>query len=233
MFPQVTAHFSAALVAPELGEASPGRARTLLTNWLRDQLVRQQFAVEMAFGASNVLAAVAETARKHPSHVILEDATLKTLNYRKLMVGSDVLAQALRGSVAGGERVGLLLPNVNATPVVILALWSLGKVPALLNFSSGTPAMLACTELAGLKHLITSRIFLERTKLKADAFEKAGITLIYLEDVRAGISGFQKFLTLLRRCFRLPASNLIHLTADSPRGSSSRAAPKACPRASS
>lgn len=214
-FPKVTAHFSAALVAPELGEVSTGRARALLTNWLRDQLVRQQFAVETAFGASNVLAAVAATARKHPGHVILEDATLQPLTYRKLMVGADVLAQALRGSVAGGERVGLLLPNVNATPVVILALWSLGKVPALLNFSSGTATMLACTELAGLKHLVTSRAFLERAKLKADAFEQAGISLIYLEDVRAGIGGVRKFFTLLRHILHLPSSILHPLSADS------------------
>ncbi len=200
-FPKVTAHFSALLTAPELGEISTGRARALLTNWLRDQMVRQQFEVEMAFGAQNVLAAVAETARQHPGHVILEDATLQKLTYRKLMVGADVLAHALRGAVTGGERVGLLLPNVNATPVVILALWSLGKVPAMLNFSSGTPTMLACAELAGLKHIVTSRAFLERARLNADDFVKAGISLIYLEDVRAGITGSRKFLTLLRHVF--------------------------------
>ena len=200
-FPKVTAHFSAALTAPELGDISTGRARTRLTSWLRDQMVRQQFEVEMAFGAQNVLAAVAETARKHPGQVILEDATLQTLTYRKLMVGADVLAQALRGTVADGERVGLLLPNVNATPVVILALWSLGKVPAVLNFSSGTPTMLACAELAGLKHIVTSRAFLERARLNVDDFVKAGISLIYLEDVRAGITGSRKFLTLLRHVF--------------------------------
>ncbi len=197
-FPKVTAHFSAPLAPPELHDISTGRARTLLTNWLRDQMVRQRFEVEMAFGAQNVLAAVAETARKHPGHIILEDATLQTLTYRKLMVGADVLAQALRGTVADGERVGLLLPNVNATPVVTLALWGLGKVPAVLNFSSGTPTMLACAELAGLKQIVTSRAFLERARLKVDDFVKAGISLIYLEDVRAGISGSRKFLKLLR-----------------------------------
>src|ERR1017187_8912162 len=197
-FPKVTVHFSALLTAPELGNIGTGRARTLLTNWLRDQMVRQQFEVEMAFGAQNVLSAVAETARQHPGHVILEDATLQKLTYRKLMVGADVLAHALRGTVSGGERVGLLLPNVNATPVVILALWSLGKVPALLNFSSGTPIMLACAQLAGLKHIITSRAFLERARLNVDDFVKAGIRLIYLEDVRASITGSRKFLTLLR-----------------------------------
>jgi acyl-[acyl-carrier-protein]-phospholipid O-acyltransferase/long-chain-fatty-acid--[acyl-carrier-protein] ligase len=200
-FSNVSAHFSAPLTAPDLSETSTGRARMRLTNWLRDQMVRQQFEVEMAFGPPNVLAAVAETARKHPSQIILEDATLQTLTYRKLMVGADMLAQALRGAVAGGERVGLLLPNVNATPVVILALWSLDKVPAVLNFSSGTSTMLACADLAGLKHIITSRAFLERAKINVEDFLKAGNSLIYLEDVRAGITGFRKFLTLLRHVF--------------------------------
>jgi acyl-[acyl-carrier-protein]-phospholipid O-acyltransferase / long-chain-fatty-acid--[acyl-carrier-protein] ligase len=200
-FPHVTVHFSALLTAPELGEISTGSARTRLTGWLRDQMVRQQFEVEMAFGAQNVLAAVAETARQYPSRVILEDATMQKLTCRKLMVGAGVLAHALRGAVTGGERVGLLLPNVNATPVAILALWSLGKVPAMLNFSSGTSTMLACAELAGLKHIVTSRAFLERAKLNADDFLKAGVSLIYLEDVRTGITGSRKFLTLLRHVF--------------------------------
>ena len=202
-FPQVTAHFSVPLAAPELDKISTGHARERLTNWLRDQMVRQQFEVEMAFGAPNVLAAVAETARNHAGLIILEDATLQSLTYRKLMVGADVLAQALRGAISDGERVGLLLPNVKATPVVILALWSLGKVPAVLNFSAGTPTMLACSVLAGLKHIITSRVFLERAKINAQEFIVAGIGLIYLEDLRDGISSSKKFLILLQHLFHL------------------------------
>jgi acyl-[acyl-carrier-protein]-phospholipid O-acyltransferase/long-chain-fatty-acid--[acyl-carrier-protein] ligase len=200
-FPKVTAHFSATLGPPGLGDISTARARARLTGWLRDQMVRQQFEVEMTFGPQNILSAVAESARKHPGHIILEDATQQTLIYRKLMAGADMLAHALRGIVTGGGRVGLLLPNVNATPVVILALWSLGKVPAVLNFSMGTPTLLACAELAGLKHIVTSRAFLERARLKVDGFAEAGVSLIYLEDVRAGITGSRKFLTLLRHVF--------------------------------
>jgi acyl-[acyl-carrier-protein]-phospholipid O-acyltransferase/long-chain-fatty-acid--[acyl-carrier-protein] ligase len=215
-FPKVTAHFSVPLVAPELHDISTSHARTLLTNWLRDQMVRQQFEVEMTFGPRNVLSAVAETARKHPGHVILEDATLQTLTYRKLMVGADVLAHALRGAVTDGGRVGLLMPNVNATPVAILALWRLGKVPAVLNFSSGTPTMLACAELAGLKHIVTSHVFFERVKFKEDDFVKAGISLIYLEDVRARISGSKKLLTLLRHVFLQPSAFSLQPSASSP-----------------
>jgi len=213
-FPKLTVHFSAALTAPELGEISTGRARALLAGWLRDQMVKQQFAVETTFGAPNLLAAVAETAREQPGRVILEDATLQTLTCRKLMVGTAVLADALHGPVSGGERVGLLLPNVNATPVTILALWRLGKVPAMLNYSSGMPTMLACAELAGLKHIVTSRAFLERARLNVDGFVKAGICLIYLEDVRAGITGFKKLLALLRQVFHPPSAAARPPTAD-------------------
>ena len=100
-FPRVTVHFSAALSAPNLEDVSTGRARALLTGWLRDQMVRQQFEVEMAHGPQNVLAAVAETARQHPGQVILEDATRQTLTCRKLLVGVDVLADVLRDTVTG------------------------------------------------------------------------------------------------------------------------------------
>ena len=214
-FPKVTAHFGAVLTAPEFGDVRTTRARALLTNWLRDQMVRQQFEVETAFSPQDVLAAVTKTARKYPGKIILEDATLQKLTYRKLMVGANVLAHALRSTVSGGERIGLLLPNVNATPVVILALWQLGKVPAMLNFSSGIPTMLACVEFAGLKHIITSRAFLERARFNVDAFVKAGINLIYLEDVRTGISGARKFLTLLLQVCHLPSSILYPPAADS------------------
>ena len=214
--PIVTAHFSATFGLPKLDNIRIYRARTLLTNWLRDQMVRQQFDVEMAFGAPNVLTAVAESARPLSCQIILEDATQQTLTYRQLMVEADVLAQALRDTVTGDERVGLLLPNVNATPVVLLALWWLGKVPAVLNYSAGVSTMQACAELAGLKHIVTSRAFLERNKLTVDSFAEAGVSLVLLEDVRAGITGVTKVLTLLRHVFNLPSINHSSQSADSP-----------------
>jgi len=200
--PKVSAHFSAILTAPDAGDLSTTQARTRLTGWIRDQLVRQRFAVETAFGAKDVFSAVADTARRKPGFIALEDSTTQKLTYRRLMVGADVLAGALQAVLGdGGDRIGVLLPNVNATPVTILALWRLGKVPAVMNFSSGTPTLLACAELAGLKHIVTSRAFLERAKLKADDFIKAGLRLVLLEDVRAGITGAEKLRAFLGEVF--------------------------------
>jgi len=198
-FPRVSAHFSEVLTPPHLEHLSTAQARIQTTNWLRNALIQQQFKAEMEYGSKNVLTAVAETARQRPKQIILEDLTRQKLTYRRLLVGADVMSQLLRTRLSRGvERVGVLLPNVNAMPVVILSLWQLGKVPAILNFSTGVPMMLACAQLAGLKQIITSRAFLERAKLKIEPLVEAGIQLIYLEDVRAQVSWGQKFITLLR-----------------------------------
>ncbi|MCI0539166.1 MAG: AMP-binding protein, partial [Verrucomicrobiales bacterium] len=199
LFPTVTVHFSAALHAPKLGEMSVTAARGKLTNWLRDRMVTQQFEVEMQCGPADLLSAVTETARQQPGKTILHDATDAKLSYRRLLAGADLLAEQLRSRLQlQPDRVGILLPNINATPVTILSLWALGKVPAVLNFSTGTATMLACARLAQMRQVITSRVFLEKAKLNIEPLVQAGIEMLYLEDLRASITGGKKLLTLLR-----------------------------------
>jgi acyl-[acyl-carrier-protein]-phospholipid O-acyltransferase/long-chain-fatty-acid--[acyl-carrier-protein] ligase len=101
----------------------------------------------------------------------------------------------------GAARAGILLPNANALPVTLLSLWRIGRVPAILNYSTSPATMLACCQLAGLKQIITSRTFIERARLNLDSLREAGIQLIHLEDLRAGISGGSKFASLLRMTF--------------------------------
>lgn len=198
--PRVTAHFSNVLTAPKITNVSSMVARQKLTNWLRDLMLRQQFEVEMATGPDTVLGAIAEAASHQPKKIVLEDISFQELTFRKLMVGVDLLAEQwnLNATIRGSERVGLLLPNVNGMPVSVLSLWAAEKVPAILNFSTGTPVMLQCAQLAGLKCIITSRQFLEKAKLNLDPLVQAGIELVYLEDVRPRIGGARKLGALLK-----------------------------------
>jgi acyl-[acyl-carrier-protein]-phospholipid O-acyltransferase/long-chain-fatty-acid--[acyl-carrier-protein] ligase len=200
--PTVTAHFSNVLTPPKWEANSAAQTRIRLTSWLRDQMVSQQFDVEMEFGPKDVLSALIETAMQRPHQRVLEDVSRQPLTYRRLLVGADALAGPLRNILTDDEKnTGVLLPNVNALPVLLLSLWHLGKVPAILNFSSGTATMLACSQLAGIKQIITSRAFLERARLKLDPMTDAGIKFIFLEDVRTQISGGQKIASLLRMTF--------------------------------
>lgn len=200
-WPTVTAHFSPVLSPPRLKHISTAKARTTLTTWLRDRMIEQQFSTEMAHGPATVPEAILETARLRPACEILEDATLKPINYRRLLVGAELLGSRLAARIGNAPQVGVLLPNVNAMPVTLLGLWAHGKTPAILNFSTGVPTMIACAQLAGLKHLITSRVFLERARLKLEPLVEAGIELIYLDDVRAEIGGLAKLGAALRMRF--------------------------------
>ena len=200
--PEGTAHFSQVLSPPRLEHLKTSDARRISTDWLREQLIRQQFEVEMEFGPSTVLSAIVETARQCPGKVVLEDATNQRVTYRRLLVGADLLGQQLRKHLdPRGERVGVLLPNVNATPVVIMALWSMGKIPSVLNFSTGIATMLACAELAGLKQIVTSRLFLERARLNLEPLERAGLQILFLDDIRKEITALQKIFAFLRLFF--------------------------------
>lgn len=198
-FPRVEVHFSDALLPPHAKHMSTTQARQRLTVWLQDQMRHQQFEVEFQHGPKTPLAAVAAAAARRPKDFVLEDASRQPLSYRRLMTGVRVLAgqwPALLGREAG-QRVGVLLPNVNAMPVTVLSLWFADKVPAILNFSTGVATMLTCAQLAGLKQIITSRLFLERARLNLAPFESAGVQILYLEDIRAGISGLAKTACLL------------------------------------
>lgn len=225
-FPKVTAHFSEAVTPPKLehgmDHSSTAQTRTHLTAWLRDQMINQQFQVEMEFGPRTVPAAIVETARDRPRQIAMEDGTRQRLTYRRLLVGADLLARPLGQVLTKNEdRVGILLPNVNALPVLMLGLWRIGKVPAILNFSTGAATMLACAQLAGLKQIITSRAFLERARLNIDPLTKAGIQFVFLEDLRARISGSQKLSSLLR--ITLSSNSFIGNSGNSERGPSTTA----------
>lgn len=203
-WPRITVHFGPVLEAPKPQHLSAAQMRTRLTGWLRDQMIRQQFEAEMEFGPRHVLDAIVQAASEQPGKAILQDATMKELTYRRLLVGARLLAGKLQPPLAAGAgRVGVLLPNVNGMPVVLLSLWSLGKVPAILNFSTGLPTLRACAQLAGLKQIVTSRTFLARAKLKVEPLLDAGLQFIYLEDLRDQISGRERLGAMLRALFAL------------------------------
>ena len=202
-FPTVTAHFSDRLAAPVHEGVKTSVARPLITAWLRDQMVRQQFEVEHRLGPKTIVQALVEVAKLHGSKTILEDATGQTLSYHKLLAGADLISRRLKPRLLPNvDRVGVLMPNVNATPVVLISLWICGRVPAVLNFTTGAATMRTCTELAGLKQIITSRQFVAKARLDLSWIHLNGVEIIYLEDVREGIMRGEKFGAVMAQWIR-------------------------------
>jgi len=207
LLPRVSAHFSDVLAPPHLDQMSTSQARNYLTNWLRHKIVLQQFETEMAFGSKTVPQAIVDRASQRPKHLILQDIN-HGLTFERLCAGADAFAKLLEPRLnQGHRRIGVLLPNTNANPLTLLSLWMLGRVPAVLNYSTGSAVMLACCKLADLRQVITSRQFVERAKLRLDELAEAGIQFICLEDIREQVSSVAKLKSLLR--FRFAPRSLL------------------------
>ena len=203
LFPTVTAHFQGPLSPPQLTGLSAIRTRQRLTRWLQDAMMQQHFAVEMSLAPTSVLGEMVRSASRWPANVVLQDVSRKKLTFRRLLAGAAALAERWRVLLTDpSPRIGILLPNANAVPLTLLSLWSVGRVPAIFNFSTGVPTMLACARLAGIKQIITSRLFLERAKLNLQPMADAGIHFLYLEDVRAGITFSARWQALVTAVFR-------------------------------
>src|SRR6185295_6361639 len=146
-FPPVSVHFSDALTPPHIDNVSTAEARDRLTAWLRGKMLLHQFQTELKFGPATILDAIVQAAQLRPKHVVLEDIMTR-VNYQRLILGGALMGKQFATVLSEQTRVGVLLPNAIGLPVTLLGLWSVGKVPCLLNYSTGPATMVACAELA-------------------------------------------------------------------------------------
>lgn len=201
-FPRVSIHFSDALTPPHIENASTAEARDRLTAWLRSKMLLHQFETEMKVGARTILEAIVQAAELRPKHVALEDITTR-VDYRRLILGAALMGKQFASVLNHDPRIGVLLPNAIGLPVTLVGLWSIGKVPCLLNYSAGAATMLACAQLASMKQIITSRSFIARAKLNVEPLTSAGLELLYLEDIRKRIGTGAKLSGAVRARFSL------------------------------
>jgi acyl-[acyl-carrier-protein]-phospholipid O-acyltransferase/long-chain-fatty-acid--[acyl-carrier-protein] ligase len=121
--------------------------------------------------------------------IVLEDVERQPVDYRQLILKTSVLSRLMARQTRPNERVGLLLPNSNVTVFSFLALQSIARVPAMLNYTVGYKGMLSAIETAQIKTVYTSRRFIRLAKLgDLTALLKQQVKLVYLEDLRKEVS---------------------------------------------
>ena len=129
---------------------------------------------------------------------VIQDALGTSLTYRKLILGAQVLSRKLEQGTSVGENIGVLLPNSAGVAVVFMALQTIGRVPAMLNFSAGPSNVQAAMKAAQVKTVLTSRAFIEKGKLdKLVSAIASDANVVYLEDIRASIGIADKIAGLL------------------------------------
>ncbi|MGE4501613.1 MAG: AMP-binding protein [Thiomicrospira sp.] len=156
------------------------------------------------FQPTTLFQALLDAKQRYPqSRVSVSDALGRQLNLRQLVRAARVLGAHLAQRF-DDETIGVLLPNISAMPVVFFALQAYAKRPALLNFSAGERALRSACETTQIRHILTSRQFIEKAGLNTiiDTLSQ-DVSVHYLEDLRAQIRPTDKLRALLTPLRRL------------------------------
>src|SRR5262249_26806356 len=141
------------------------RRRAALRTALGDEMVTAMFT--SARVDTTLFEALADARHQHGGrHVIADDIEMRPMTYNGVLRASYALGSALRPRTKAGERVGVLLPTSRASLVTFFALQAEGRVPAMLNFSTGSASVLAACRAAEISLVVTARRFVEKAKLE-------------------------------------------------------------------
>lgn len=131
--------------------------------------------------------------------LVAEDIQRKPISYDNLLMQTLVIGKLVKPVSKVGEPIGLLLPNAIKTLSTILGLHWYGRIPAMLNFSVGSAAMVSACHTAQVKTVLTSRMFVENGKLTKDVEELAKhVNVIYLDDLAKQVLIFKKLSAWLQ-----------------------------------
>ena len=141
-FPKITISILPPVKLP-IDEALRGKARRIAAGAALQDVMIDADGLERDDGPDAVRGSRHAYRNRDTGKPIIEDALGGKLTYRKLILGAQVLGRKLETGTAVGENVGVLLPNSAGVAVVFLALQTIGRVPAMLNFSAGPVNVLA------------------------------------------------------------------------------------------
>jgi len=182
----------------EVPDDLKGRARRQAAG-ARLQDIMVEAAVATAPTDQTLFEALAEARRtRDTGRPAVEDPLGTKLSYGKLITASQVLGHKLKSLASEGESVGVLLPNSAGVAVTFFALQTIGRVPAMLNFTAGSSNLISACKAAQINSILTSRAFIEKARLGdvvAALSEHARI--IYLEDVKAKVTTADKLRGLM------------------------------------
>jgi acyl-[acyl-carrier-protein]-phospholipid O-acyltransferase/long-chain-fatty-acid--[acyl-carrier-protein] ligase len=134
------------------------------------------------------------------SRLAVEDPISGKLSYAKLLTGAAVLGAKFKVLFVDEKTLGVMLPNANGAAATLLGVMSAGKVPAMLNFTAGAANILSACKAAEVKHILTSRAFIEQGKLGPviDELQKH-VKIVWLDELRTTVTLVDKIRGLLHK----------------------------------
>lgn len=134
---------------------------------------------------------------------IMNDIENNKTSYRGLLLKSFILANLISRNSNDGEIVGLMLPNMTGSMIAFFGILASGRVPAMINFTSGSSNIVSSCHTANIKTIYTSRNFVKKAELEelVISIKEDNIKVIYLEDLRKHVTVALKLKCLAAATF--------------------------------
>ncbi len=133
-------------------------ADAMVRSLVRDRADRHDAARRAARGAPHPRRRPSDRRRPRVRAAVLRPADRRLPRARRARLAARTQPQ---------ERVGVLLPTSRASVVTFFGLLFHGRVPAMLNFSTGAASAEAACTAAEIRLIVTARRFVEKAKLEA------------------------------------------------------------------
>ena len=129
-------------------------------------------------------------ALDHPGDLAVADGIVGVLSYRKLLVGAWLLGKRL--AELEGDAVGVMFPASVAADLVFFGLHLAGKLPVMLNWTTGPGNLAHAVKTLGVRRVVTSHKLVDRLGIEVE-----GAEYLFLEELRGEIGRIEKLGTLL------------------------------------
>jgi len=138
---------------------------------------------------------LAQAARR-PDRVILADQTGGARTYRNLITTIFALKPFIQG--VEGPYVGIMLPASAGSAALYLAVLFAGKIPVMVNWTTGMKNMAHGLDLLGVRTVLTAEKVISRIQTQGMDLSPLGDRLLPLERVAASLSKAAKLKALAK-----------------------------------
>jgi acyl-[acyl-carrier-protein]-phospholipid O-acyltransferase/long-chain-fatty-acid--[acyl-carrier-protein] ligase len=132
---------------------------------------------------------------------LMNDITKKEISFGGALTAAFVLGGKFKEKINPGEYAGVLLPTSSVCSIAVLALHAYGRVPAMINFSTGIKNVCDSCKTAGIKTVYTATPFIVKADMQpmVDALVSSGVEIVFLDKLK--ITFFDKLRGLFMSFF--------------------------------
>ncbi len=166
--------------------ASPTSLKTPPACWSKKRAAKR---VEMPQGDTITKIFLKQAARS-PTRAAIADQTSGVKSYRDIIVACLSLQPVIKE--LEGDYLGIMLPASVAADVFYLSTLFAEKIPVMVNWTGGPRNIIASLDSIGVKHILTSRVLVERIGLQGFDLSQISERFVFAETISQKLSRLAK-----------------------------------------